>query len=514
MHQQRARGLPGGRGPHQLLGLQHHRLLRAARGLLGRGPGGRSGGAGAPSSRPWCEPCTRPGSRCILDVVFNHTAEGERPRPHAVLPRPRQPGLLPARPRRPAAATSTRPGAATPSTPATRVASQLIMDSLRYWVTEMHVDGFRFDLAAVARPPGGPLRPGARPSSTCVSQDPVVSRVKLIAEPWDVGQADSYDLGPLPAAVERVERPLPRHHARLLARPATACSAEFATRLTGSSDLYGGSRPPPDRLGQLRHRPRRLHAARPRLLRRQAQRGQRRGATATAPTTTARGTAASRARPTTPTVVALRARQSPRHARHAAALVRRADAARRRRDGPHPARQQQRLLPGQRDHLVRLGARRRGPAGVHPPARRAAPRPPRVPAPPLPVGCRRGRLWRGSPRPGPRWTRATGPTPTPAASPCYLDGDDDPDRADDGRPLLDDDFLVLVNGWWEPLDFVVPSALADRSWVVELESAPALDPGAAAPGRVGPVHTVTVGPQSVTVLRNSQATTDERGGAT
>ena len=71
---------------------------------------------------------------------------------------------------------------------------------------------------------------------------------------------------------------------------------------------------------------------------------------------------------------------------------------------------------------------------------------------------------------------------------------------------------MLVNGWWEPLDFVVPPLLADRTWVVELESFP--DPDPAAPGRVEPVHTVTVGPQSVTVLRDGHPTTDQRGGAT
>ena len=72
------------------------------------------------------------------------------------------------------------------------------MDSLRYWLTEMHVDGFRFDLAAtLARQDGG-----FSPMSAffdLVAQDPVVSQAKLIAEPWDVGQMDSYDLGRFPA---------------------------------------------------------------------------------------------------------------------------------------------------------------------------------------------------------------------------------------------------------------------------------------------------------------------------
>ena len=56
----------------------------------------------------------------------------------------------------------------------------------------------------------------------------------------------------------------------------------------------------------------------------------------------------------------------------------------------------------------------------------------------------------------------------------YLDGDDAPDRAEDGTPLLDDDFLVLVNGWWEPLEFVVPDVDEERTWRIELDT---YDPG-------------------------------------
>ena len=77
------------------------------------------------------------------------------------------------------------------------MALRLIMDSLRYWLTEMHVDGFRFDLAAtLARQDGGFSRVSA--FFDLVAQDPVVSQAKLIAEPWDVGQMDSYDLGQFP----------------------------------------------------------------------------------------------------------------------------------------------------------------------------------------------------------------------------------------------------------------------------------------------------------------------------
>ena len=62
------------------------------------------------------------------------------------------------------------------------------MDSLRYWVTEMHVDGFRFDLAATLGRDRAPGRSAEQFSSTCVHQDPVLSQVKLIAEPWDLGR--------------------------------------------------------------------------------------------------------------------------------------------------------------------------------------------------------------------------------------------------------------------------------------------------------------------------------------
>ena len=86
----------------------------------------------------------------------------------------------------------------------------LIMDSLRYWVEEMHVDGFRFDLAsALARNFHEVDRLSA--FFDLIHQDPTVP-VKLIAEPWDVGEG-GYQVKQLPRPVDRVERPLPRHHA-------------------------------------------------------------------------------------------------------------------------------------------------------------------------------------------------------------------------------------------------------------------------------------------------------------
>ena len=81
----------------------------------------------------------------------------------------------------------------------------------------------------------------------------------------------------------------------------------------------------------------------------------------------------------------------------------------------------------------------------------------------------------------------------------YLDGSDDPDRTADGTALIDDDFLVLFNAWWEPLDFVIPGTRDGQSWHAEINS---YDPPAAAsaPQRQAGDR-ITVGPRSVTVLR-------------
>jgi glycogen operon protein len=80
----------------------------------------------------------------------------------------------------------------------------------------------------------------------------------------------------------------------------------------------------------------------------------------------------------------------------------------------------------------------------------------------------------------------------------YLDGADDPDRAEDGSLLFDDDFLVLVNAWWEPLDFVVPPSRPDQVWHGEIDTFTAVAPRVPEPLTAG--GTVTVGPRSVVVL--------------
>jgi isoamylase len=112
---------------------------------------------------------------------------------------------------------------------------RLIMDSLRYWITEMHVDGFRFDLAStLARE----LHDVDRLSSffDIIHQDPIISQVKLIAEPWDIGEG-GYQVGKFPPGWAEWNGKY-RDCMRNYWRGADSMLAEFAERFTGSSDLY------------------------------------------------------------------------------------------------------------------------------------------------------------------------------------------------------------------------------------------------------------------------------------
>jgi len=115
---------------------------------------------------------------------------------------------------------------------------QMVMDSLRYWAEEMHVDGFRFDLApALARASGGTESWGS--FFDVIRQAPILNRVKLIAEPWDIGHG-GYHVGNFPAGwAEWNDRY--RDGMRAYWKGDGGLIGEFARRLTGSSDLYGRS---------------------------------------------------------------------------------------------------------------------------------------------------------------------------------------------------------------------------------------------------------------------------------
>ncbi|MGO9186811.1 glycogen debranching protein GlgX, partial [Mycobacterium sp.] len=174
------------------------------------------------------------GIEVILDVVYNHTAEGNRLGPtinfrgidNAAYYRLVDTDL---RLYKDYTGTGNSLNARHPHV------LQLIMDSLRYWVTEMHVDGFRFDLAAtLARE----LHDVDRLSAffDLVQQDPIVSQVKLIAEPWDVGEG-GYQVGNFPGLWTEWNGKY-RDTVRGYWRGEPATLGEFASRLTGSSDLY------------------------------------------------------------------------------------------------------------------------------------------------------------------------------------------------------------------------------------------------------------------------------------
>ena len=183
----------------------------------------------------------RAGMEVILDVVYNHTAEGNNLGPTLSFK-----GIdngayyrLVDNDRRHSFDTTGTGNSLLMRSPH---ALQLITDSLRYWVTEMHVDGFRFDLAAtLARQ----FQEVDKLSAffDIVEQDPVISRVKLIAEPWDLGSG-GYQVGGFPSSWSEWNGRY-RDCVRDFWRSQPSTLPEFASRLMGSSDLYqmNGRRP-------------------------------------------------------------------------------------------------------------------------------------------------------------------------------------------------------------------------------------------------------------------------------
>ncbi|RBY77411.1 glycogen debranching enzyme GlgX [Blastococcus sp. TF02-09] len=181
------------------------------------------------------------GIEVILDVVYNHTAEGDQTGPTLSLKGIDNPGYYRLDPQNPARYTDYTGCGNTLDVRRPTVLA-LLMDSLRYWVTEMHVDGFRFDLAsALARSMHDVDRLSA--FFDVVHQDPVVSRVKLIAEPWDVGPG-GYQVGNFPPPWTEWNGRY-RDTVRDVWSGAHVGVRDLAYRLTGSSDLYrsDGRRP-------------------------------------------------------------------------------------------------------------------------------------------------------------------------------------------------------------------------------------------------------------------------------
>jgi glycogen operon protein len=181
----------------------------------------------------------RAGIEVILDVVYNHTAEGNHQGPTLSFRGIDNRAYYRLQPDQPLYYSNyTGTGNSMDTTHASVL--QLIMDSLRYWVQEMHVDGFRFDLASTLAREFHHVDHGSS-FFDVIQQDPVLNRVKLIAEPWDVGDG-GYQVGNFPARWSEWNgqyRDAMRDYWR-----GEQSVATFASRFAGSSDLYARNRRP------------------------------------------------------------------------------------------------------------------------------------------------------------------------------------------------------------------------------------------------------------------------------
>ena len=175
----------------------------------------------------------RAGLEVLLDVVYNHTAEGD-----ALGPTLSFRGLDARSYYRHDAehhlVDST--GCGNSINAANPLAVELVVDSLRYWVSDCHVDGFRFDLAPTLARPDGSFDPRAPILERCAA-DPALAQAKLICEPWDVGCQDSYALGRFPAPYREWNGRF-RDTVRDFWRGTDGALAALGTCMTGSSDLF------------------------------------------------------------------------------------------------------------------------------------------------------------------------------------------------------------------------------------------------------------------------------------
>ena len=348
---------------------------------------------------------------------------------------------------------------------------QLIMDSLRYWVTEMHVDGFRFDLASTLAREFYDVDKLAT-FFELVQQDPVVSQVKLIAEPWDVGPG-GYQVGNFPpqwtewnGAYRDTVRDFWRGEPNL---------GEFASRLSGSSDFYeqSGRRPFASINFVTAHDGFTLND----LVSYNEKHNEANGEDNNDGESHNRSWNHGVEGPTDdPEVHAARAREQRNFLAtlllsQGVPMIAHGDEL-----GPHPARQQQHLRAGLRAQLGRLGARRPAPDGVHrrclaAAGRRTRPSGASGSSPAAPCarvtasgsttssGCiPTGTPWRTTP--GPRAGRRSGCTSTVTASPA---------RTPAASTITDDHFLLYFNGGDE-VEVTLPAEEFAARWDVVIDT--------------------------------------------
>jgi glycogen operon protein len=454
---------------------------------------GRRGGQVA-EFRRMVEALHAAGLEVVLDVVFNHTAEGGPGGPtlsHRGLDNTAYYRLDPSDPSRYIDTTGTGNSLNT----ANPTTLRMITDSLRYWVSTMGVDGFRFDLAPTLGRADGDFDPFSA-FFDVVSQDPVISQVKLIAEPWDVGRMDSYDIGRFPplwsewnGRFRDTVRDWWRSHDGLL--------GDFATRLCGSADIY--DRPDEGRRPSASVNFVTVHDGFPLtdLVSYNNKHNDANGEGNRDGTEDNRSWNCGAEGPTDdPDVLALRARQRRAFLvtlllSAGVPLLLGGDELGRTQRGNNNAYCQdneitwfdwttvdRELL----DFTTELIALRR----QHP-------------------AFRRRRYYTGKAASDLRWFTTSGaemtaeewPNPSARSVALFIDGTTDPDEGPDGTPMIDDDFFVLLKAWWGPLTFAVPDDLRSTHWDIACDS---FDPAR----KITVVQELTVGPRSVVVLQSSR----------
>ncbi len=439
------------------------------------------------------------GLEVVLDVVYNHTAEGNEYGPTLSfrgLDNAAYYRLVAGDPRHYFDTTGTGNSLNVHDPTGLR----LIMDSLRYWLADMHVDGFRFDLAStLAREEGG--FDVLASFFDLVSQDPIVSRAKLIAEPWDVGQPDSYDVGRFPALWSEWNGRY-RDTVRDFWRGTAGTLPDFATRLAGSSDLYGGSRRRPSASVNFvtAHDGFTLRD----LVSYDAKHNDANGEGNRDGTNDNRSWNCGVEGPTTDAgILALRARQSRALMTTlvlslGVPMLLGGDELGRTQGGNNNAYCQDNEISWfdwsavDREMLEftrRVIAVRR----AHPVFRRRR----------YVTGARGDDLSWFRPD-GQRMGDADWTNGWSRSVAVFLEGQQYADRAADGRLLIDDDMLLLVNGYWDQVTFTLPVVAASGSWILEIDSFEGTPTGGQAPTRP-PIATggsIAVGARSIVVLRS------------
>ncbi|MFN8027924.1 MAG: glycogen debranching protein GlgX [Acidimicrobiia bacterium] len=442
------------------------------------------------------------GLEVILDVVFNHTAEGDHHGPTLCYRGLDNAGYYHLDPDRPSHYVDTT-GCGHSFRAGSPRGLRLVMDALRHWVTVMGVDGFRFDLATTLGrdDEAADFSPDAA-LFEAIAQDPVLREVKLIAEPWDVGRPDSYELGRFPApwvewngAYRDCVRDFWRSHEGSL--------AEFATRITGSSDLYGARHSHPARrpLASVNFVTAHDGFTLRDLVSYDVKHNEANGEHNRDGADDNRSwNCGVEGHTDDPEVLALRSRQQ----RAVLATLLLSFGVPMLLGGDELGRTQHgNNNPYSHDDDLswiawdspdeQLLAFTRGLLAL-----RAA----------HPV-FRRRRFLGGTEASELSWFGVDGQAmsaeswddPASRSVVLFLDGGHDPDRADDGTLLVDDDFLLAVNAWWEPLDLVIPDVGGGWHRAVDTFTGELHPRGTHAGAPLAAGDRVNLGPRTLSVLR-------------